>query len=198
MVYKFAIKNHHQQESDSLKLDAAKLNLKVSKAIMYPNFSVGYNIASAFSNYISNIPFKEWWKGYGNQLSDNFNQQVALNFNIPLFNNGRNKFGYDQAKVSLRDAEYIKEQDNIELKKNIYSIYSSANFSFKKYISAERMINGLQATYDILLNGYETGGVNILDLITSQNSLLKAKIQQIITKYDYAFKVKILEFYRGN
>ena len=37
-----------------------------------------------------------------------------------------------------------------------------------------------------------------LDLITNQNNLLKAKLQQIANQYDYIFKMKLLEFYKGN
>jgi outer membrane protein len=36
-----------------------------------------------------------------------------------------------------------------------------------------------------------------LDLITNQNSLLRAKIQLLTNQFDYVFKMKLLEFYKG-
>jgi outer membrane protein len=36
-----------------------------------------------------------------------------------------------------------------------------------------------------------------IDLITNQNNLLKAKVQQVANEYDYIFKMKLLEFYKG-
>jgi hypothetical protein len=37
----------------------------------------------------------------------------------------------------------------------------------------------------------------IHSLITNQNNLLRAKVQQLSNQYDYIFKMKVLEFYKG-
>jgi len=34
-------------------------------------------------------------------------------------------------------------------------------------------------------------------LITSQTSLLPAKVQSVYAQYDFVFKMKLLEFYKG-
>ena len=41
------------------------------------------------------------------------------------------------------------------------------------------------------------GLLSTIDLITNQNNLLKAKLQQLANHYDYVFKMKVLEFYKG-
>jgi outer membrane protein len=36
-----------------------------------------------------------------------------------------------------------------------------------------------------------------LDLITNQNNLFRARIDMLAAQYDYVFKLKLLEFYKG-
>jgi outer membrane protein len=39
--------------------------------------------------------------------------------------------------------------------------------------------------------------LNTIDLIISQNNLFRARIEQLSAQYDYVFKMKVLEFYKG-
>lgn len=54
-----------------------------------------------------------------------------------------------------------------------------------------------QKAYDFALKRYAIGMLGTIDLITNQNNLLKAKLQQVANEYDYIFKMKLLEFYKG-
>jgi outer membrane protein len=195
IIYQAALRNLNQQKSDVLKIDAAKLNVKVAKANLYPSVSLSYNLTSAFSNYIQNVSFAKWFKDYGRQLSNNFNQQLSIGLSIPIFNNGKYNSSYEQAKLSLKDAGYVKEQDDAELRHTIFSLHNSAGIALERFNSSVKIAEGLQQVYDIYLTGYQAGGVNYLDLITNQNAAIKAKIDVINNKYDYFFKLKLLEFY---
>jgi outer membrane protein len=39
--------------------------------------------------------------------------------------------------------------------------------------------------------------IGTLDLITNQNNLFTAKLQYVINQFDYIFKMKVLEYYKG-
>ena len=39
--------------------------------------------------------------------------------------------------------------------------------------------------------------LSTFELITNQNNLFRAKLQAVLNQYDYVFKMKVLEFYRG-
>ena len=54
-----------------------------------------------------------------------------------------------------------------------------------------------QKAYDYAAKRYEVGLLSTVDLLTLQNNLLKAKLQQLSNHFDYVFKMKILEFYKG-
>ena len=39
--------------------------------------------------------------------------------------------------------------------------------------------------------------LNMFDLIAAQNNLLRAQLEFSINQFDYVFKMKVLEFYKG-
>jgi len=64
-------------------------------------------------------------------------------------------------------------------------------------MQVKKTVESTQKAYDYALKRYEVGLLSSLDLITNQNNLLKAKMQQLSNQYDYVFKMKLLEFYKG-
>jgi outer membrane protein len=39
--------------------------------------------------------------------------------------------------------------------------------------------------------------LSTFELTTNQNNLYRAKVEQVLNQFDYVFKVKVLEFYKG-
>lgn len=141
--------------------------------------------------------FSQWWTGYGSQLSDNFTQRLAVGITVPIFSNGQNKIAYENSKLNVKTIELQTEQADNTLKQNIYSSYSNAVASYQKFIAGKKNVESNQKAYDFAAKRYEIGLLGILDLITNQNNLTTAKLNLIANEYDYVFKMKLLEFYKG-
>ncbi|MBN8836600.1 MAG: TolC family protein [Sphingobacteriia bacterium] len=141
--------------------------------------------------------FGDWWKGYGSQLSDNFTQRIGIGVSIPIFSNGQNRVQYESSKLNLANLKLQSEQADYTLKQNIYTAYANAIASYQKYIAGKKNVESTQKAYDFAAKRYEIGLLGILDLITNQNNLTTAKLNLIVNQYDYVFKMKLLEFYKG-
>lgn len=141
--------------------------------------------------------FNDLWQGWGKQLDNNFGQNVGISLSVPIFSNGQNKIAFQQSKLQLKTAELQKAQSDLKLKQDIYTAYSNATAALQKFNSGKKAVESAQKAYDFALKRYEVGLLGSLDLITNQNNLLKAKLQQLTNQYDYVFKMKLLEFYKG-
>lgn len=141
--------------------------------------------------------FSGLWEGWTNQITNNFGQNVGLNFSIPIFNNGQGKTAYQRSKLDLKNVELQKTQADLKLKQDIYTAYNSATAALQKFNAGKKAVESAQKAYDFALKRYEVGLLGSLDLITNQNNLLRAKVQQLSNQYDYVFKMKVLEFYKG-
>ena len=145
----------------------------------------------------TNRNISEIWDGWAKQLSNNFGQNIGFNLSIPVFNGGQAKGAYQRANLNVKSAELQKEQSNVTLKQNIYTAYNNATAALQKLNASTKAVETSQKAYDFASKRYEVGLLSSLDLITNQNNLLRAKVQQLSNQYDYIFKMKVLEFYKG-
>jgi len=134
---------------------------------------------------------------YFDQLGNNFRQSLGLGLSVPIFNNGQSRISYEQSKLNLKTTVLQKDQANQTLKQNIYTAYTNAVNALEKLNASKKNVSSAQKVYDFSFKRYEVGLLGTLDLITNQNNLQTAKLQLIASEYDYVFKMKLLEFYKG-
>jgi len=58
-------------------------------------------------------------------------------------------------------------------------------------------VEAAQKSYDFSTLRYNVGMMGTLELVTNQNNLFRAKLQYVANQFDYVFKMKVLEFYKG-
>ncbi|OIR12174.1 outer membrane efflux protein BepC precursor [mine drainage metagenome] len=195
-VYQMALTNQPLQKENELKIKAAEKTVLSNKGAMYPTIGGNYSLNTTYNNKA--IDYTTGQKTpYGNQLSDNFRQSLGVGLSIPIFNSGQNRIAYEQSKLNLKNIVLQKDQANITLKQNIYTAYSNAVSAFEKLNAAKKSVESAQKVYDFSFKRYEVGLLSTLELITNQNNLVTAKLQLVSSEYDYVFKMKLLEFYKG-
>ncbi|NCI45420.1 TolC family protein [Sediminibacterium soli] len=145
----------------------------------------------------SSRDFGSLWDGWSNQLSNNFGQNVGLSISVPIFNNFQARTGYRQSQLNLKYSELTKKQGDQTLRQNVYTAYANALTALQKFNAGAKTVESAQKAYDYASKRYEVGMLSSLDLLTNQNNLLRAKLQQLTNQYDYVFKMKLLEFYKG-
>lgn len=134
---------------------------------------------------------------FGTQFSNNFGQQVGIVISVPIFNGWQAKANYKRAQWDVKNQEYQQELNNQTLKQDIYSAYTAAIVALEKFTSSKSAVDAAQKSYDFSTKRFNVGMLTTLEQITNQNNLFKAKLQYILNRYDYVFKMKILEFYKG-
>ncbi len=196
-VYLLALNTQPLQKGDSLRIKAAEKNILAYKSNLYPTLSAGYGLGSTFNSKASQLLNPGVKIPYFNQLDNNFNQSVGLSIAVPIFGNGTRRISYEQSKLNVKTYQLQQVQNNLTLKNSIYKSYSDAVASLQKYNAGMRVIESAQKAYDFANKRYEVGLLGLYDLLVSQNELTKAKLQQVANQFDYIFKMKLLEFYKG-
>ncbi|MEO6135102.1 MAG: TolC family protein [Ginsengibacter sp.] len=136
-------------------------------------------------------------KSLGTQFSNNFGQSIGINLSVPIFNGWQAKANYQRSKINIRNLEYQKSHDNQNLKQNIYQAYNAALIALEKFTSSRKAVESAQKSYDYSTIRYNVGMMGTLELVTNQNNLFRAKLQYVSNQFDYVFKMKVLEFYKG-
>ncbi|MET0392414.1 MAG: TolC family protein [Chitinophagaceae bacterium] len=225
-VYTQAIANLPQQRINELNLQSAIKNAAAARGALYPSFVFFGGLDSRYSNaqrilgkdfsptiipigfvdvggtsYIvntqTNLPTGYTKNSYFRQLNNNFSQSVGLGLSIPIMNGGIARTNWKKAKLNVVNAELQKEQGEMTLKQDIYQAHANAVTALNKYHASRKAVETSQKAYDFSTKRFDVGLLNTIDLIISQNNLFNAKISMLSAQYDYVFKMKLLEFYKG-
>ncbi len=135
--------------------------------------------------------------GYGTQLQGNFGQQYGLSLNVPIFNGNLTRTNYNKAKLNIISAKLTKESDLLTLKQSIYQAYYNAVASLNKYEANKKAVVVAERSFDLSSKRYNIGMLNTIDYLTNQNNLFSARINSLLSQYDYVFRMKVLEYYKG-
>jgi outer membrane protein len=136
-------------------------------------------------------------RSWSNQVSNNFQQNFGLALRIPIFNSYQARSNYLRSKVDIKNQEIVKEQADQKLKQDIYTAYTIAVAALQKFNASESSVATAQRAYDIASKRYGVGLLSTLELIISQTNLNRAKIDLANSQYDFVFKMKVLEYYKG-
>jgi outer membrane protein len=141
--------------------------------------------------------FGERWDGWGTQMNNNFRQSLGFSISVPINSGGTARFGYQRSKLDLKSAELTKTLADQTLKNDIYKAYYNASAALEKFNAAKRTFEITKKTYDIAQKRYDVGLLNTFDLLISQNNMNRAQYDMAAAQFDYVFKMKVLEFYKG-
>ncbi|HLY71057.1 MAG TPA: TolC family protein [Puia sp.] len=221
-VYNLALRNQPLQKEDALNIQSAAKYVASSKGAMLPTFSLFGQFYTTFTNqtyqptssftfvdtvgrvYSSNEPVIQNVQGqlfaktpYFTQLNQNFRQSIGLSVNIPILNGGALRTAYAKSKLSLKNYQLQQEADNLTLKQNIYTAYALAIAALQKFESQKITLSATKKSFDFAQKRYNVGLLNTIDLLTNQNNYFKAQVDLLSDQFDYVFKMKVLEFYKG-
>jgi outer membrane protein len=131
------------------------------------------------------------------QFSNNKGQSFGAQLSIPIFNGFSARNNVERSKVSLEKSKIAVEQQNLDLQRNVYIAFTDARGALNAHESAIAALESRQESYNYAKEKYAVGLMNSFDFNQSQTLLSNAQSEVIRTKYDYIFKIKILEFYFG-
>lgn len=214
MVYYEAVEKFPEIKAAELRVQSSQKSLAIAKGGVLPRLSMnasygtGYSDARQkvirydtliipgqdpqyFPNEYGEYPFNE-------QFKDNASTSIGFYLNIPIFSNLQNYTNIKNAQIGVLNAEYQYEADKNQLYKEIKQAHADAVAAGKKYTSSKSAVEAMQETFNYMQEKFNVGLINTVDYNTSKNNLLKAKSDLLQAKYEYIFKVNILEFYRGN
>jgi outer membrane protein len=225
-VYALALANLPQQRVNDYNLKAAQYNATAARASMLPTLSGFGSLSSAFNSRAMEIngssqvnaplgkvnvggtdynvfPLQPYTvynyskPGFFDQMNQYFRQAIGLSLSVPIFNGGSARVGWERSKLSVKNIELQKTADNQKLKQDIYQAYNAAIVALEKFNASKKTVETSQRSFDFAQKRYAVGMLTTLDLITNQNNLFRAKLEYVLNQFDYVFKMKVLEFYKG-
>ncbi len=168
-------------------IDVVEVTPGTFSPVLSPDFTVAQ----------SKRTFGQYWDGWGTQINNNFGQSIGIGISVPIFNSYTARTNYKRSKLEVKNQQIVIEQSDQKLKQDIYTAYTNAMAALQKFNSSKVSVEVSQKAYEFAQKRYNIELLNTYELITSQNNLARARLDFANAQYDYVFKMKVLEFYKG-
>ncbi len=149
----------------------------------------------AVQQYISNYEYQQL--PYLKQLDQNFGQSIGVQLSIPIYQNGRVRLNVERARLGIVNAQLQETQTRQQLKNDIQTAIANARSARKQLDAAQRTHEAMQAAFANTEKRHSLGAANTLELTTAKTNFDNAENDLITARYDYLFRLKILDFYQG-
>ncbi|MCK5905940.1 MAG: TolC family protein [Flavobacteriales bacterium] len=222
-VYEKALKTQYLIQSYENQIFSAQKDLSIAKGSYSPSLSLVYQFSSRFlleknravitgstqqvpigyvgstgevvvtdmaANGSERYPF---W----DQMNDGKNHYVGLNLRIPLFNRFNNRTSVRIKRLQLQQAELEMEIEKNKLRQSIEKAQADANAALKTFKSGEKALESIEEAFKYAQQKRDVGSISEYDYNQSRTRFVKAQSTMLQSKYDFIFKVKILEYYFG-
>lgn len=203
-IYDKAVEGRTELKIARTNLEIAQKDVEIAKGAFQPTLQGFYSFNSRVS--YADVPvFDDKGNIIGtrnsapffNQFSDNKGQSFGAQLSIPIFNGFSVRNNVERSKVSLERSKIAVEQQDLDLQRNVFTAFTDAKGALNAYESSVVALEARQGAYNYAKERYDVGLMNSFDFNQSQTLLANAQSEVIRTKYDYIFKIKILEFYFG-
>ncbi len=177
-------------------VDLALKDLDIAKGARYPTIGAFFNYNTRYSDQNFD-PFTGQLVPFKDQLYLNDGIVYGAQINIPVFNGFSVKNSIKRSQISVERAKLQLELDKQNLETNVNQAYVDVKGSYKSYEAAEKTMEARRLAYEYSKERFDVGLMNAFDYSQAQARVDNASAELIRTKYDYIFRLKVLEFYFG-
>ena len=222
-----AINNFPEIKSATTGVASAALGRKIAASAYYPSLNASFSYGTGFSgaakvvtgnpdtlafpigtvlgtnDLVLSLPQLAYssddykTKAFNSQLQDNVNRSLFFSLNIPLFNGFSTHTGVKRAEINHRQAELQLEQTKQAITQNVYQAYNDAQAALASYYAFKSSVAASVKAFEWAELRFEQGMSNITEYSDARMRMEIAQANLARSKYDYIFKLKVLDFYQG-
>lgn len=143
------------------------------------------------------VPTQKGARPFFKQLSRNKGWSYGLTLNIPILNGFTTRNSVKRSKIDVKRSKNELEQTKLDLESQVYQAYVDAQGAAKEYQAAQTSVLSQEKAFEYSKERYDVGTANAFDFSQSKQDLAEAQTDEVSAKYDYIFKLKVLELYFG-
>jgi outer membrane protein len=192
-IYNLAVQSRPEVKSSELKLEASKYDLKIAKGARSPGIALNHTFGTRYS-YINDV---EGLQSFGEQIKNNKSYGLGISLSIPVLNGWQINKNISNSKLAVENSMYSLEGTKKQLYKDIQQAYTDALASLKKYNASQKAVNSMEESFRYTEQKFNVGMLTPVDYNASKTQLLNAQSDMAQAKYEFVFKTKVLDFYKG-
>ena len=192
-------------KSSELKLTASQYDLKIAQGGRSPRLTMNHSFSTGYSDIrkkvtgLDPVTYAPIYGKYSfaDQVNDNISYGIGFSLNIPILNGWQVNKNITNSKLSIESSQYTLEGTKKQLYKSIQQAYTDAIAALKKYNASNKAVLSSEESFRYTEQKFNVGLVTSVDYNAGKTQLLTAQSDLAQAKYEFIFKTKVLDFYKG-
>ncbi len=221
-IYNIAVNDQPNVKASQVRVMTAEKDVEIARGDRYPmlsmqgSYGTGYSGASreiidktiteqqigwTESNelvYGPSVDYQTQIKPFIDQLDDNLNRSIGFYLSIPVFNNLQTRNRISRSKIALENSKLSSQNIRNQLFKEIQQAHADALAALKKHEATEKNVEALEESFKYTEQRFNVGMADPIEYNDAKNRLASAESELLQAKYEFIFRVKIIDFYMGN
>ena len=187
-VYESALQNRPIIRSMQYRIESSEKEKLIARSQLYPSLSFGANIGTGYYNMSGrdNDAFRS-------QLRNNMSNSLGFSLRIPIFNRFQVRNNIRSTELAIANTRLEMDKTKLELRKQIEQAYYNAVGAKSRWDAAKKSVAASNEAYRFAEEKHESGRANTYELTLAKNNQTQALGEEAQAKYEYAFRLKILE-----
>lgn len=190
-IYQSALIARPEIRGAQYRVESSEKEILIAKSAYYPSLSFGASIGTGYYNMsgYDNASFS-------NQFKNNRSTSLGFSLSIPIFNKFQVRNSVKNAQIALEHSKLEVDKTKIELRKRIEQAYYNAVAAESRWRAADKSELASREAYRFAEQKYENGRGTSYELSQAKSNLANVLSDQTQAKYEYMFRLKILELLR--
>lgn len=188
-IYQTALVNKPAIQAAEYRLEGSKHSIRIAQSAYYPQLNLNGSLGT---NYYSTIN-----RTFRQQMGDNFSKYVGVSLSVPIFNRFSTRNRVRSARLQRDNYELQLTETKKTLYKEIQQAWYNAVAAESKYSSSHTAAEAGAESFRLMSEKYENGKANAVEYNEAKQNLMRAQSDELQAKYEYLFRSKILDFYKG-
>jgi outer membrane protein len=203
-IFQAAMGNRPEVKSSEFRLMSSEYDLKIARGARSPQITMNHSFSTGYSSIRKKILGIDPVEGplYGNynfadQVSDNINYGIGFSLSLPILNGWQINKNISNSKLMIENSRYNLEGTKKQLYKSIQQAYADAVASLKRYRASVKAVTSMEESFRYTEQRFDVGMVTPVDYNAAKTQLLNAQSDMARAKYEFIFKTRVLDFYKG-
>ncbi|MDR1436864.1 MAG: TolC family protein [Candidatus Symbiothrix sp.] len=174
-------------------LSISETEYKIARGSLFPSLTFSAGFSTGFSRTMDITQYQS----FREQLKVRQGSYIALSLFVPIFNGFSRSSELKRSKQRLIIARNEHEETLRLIYSEIEQAVADVNGLADEYGHAQKRTEAMQSAHQVNLRKYEEGLIDALELTTSANRLLNARLEELYTNLKYQLKHKLLSYYKA-
>jgi outer membrane protein len=203
-VYAVALGSRPEILSAQTRHDIAGADLRIALGGQSPKLTLNSAFSTGYSDARRRLLGTDPVTGpvYGpypaaDQFSDNISYGIGLSLSVPILNGWRVRSDIRNARLGIMQTDIMLDETRKQLYREIQQASADAVAALRKYEAGGRAVEASEEAFMYAEQRFSAGSVTSVEYNAAKTNLLNSQSELLQARYEYIFKTKVLDFYKG-